>query len=99
MRNSCQLRNNRLGRCQAGVEPVWVEDYVVEQGLSFRLYGRWVVQARGLQGEWSFPTLGRDDTDMRSQSKFDSEHQPMYVAYTDGFGVDTIRSLLKVLKK
>ncbi|KIY66251.1 hypothetical protein CYLTODRAFT_423595 [Cylindrobasidium torrendii FP15055 ss-10] len=33
------------------------------------------------------------------RSKFDSEHQPMYVAYTDGFGVDTIRSLLKVLKK
>lgn len=34
-----------------------------------------------------------------SQSKFDSDHQPAYVAYTDGFGVDTIRALLKVLKK
>ncbi|KIY74430.1 hypothetical protein CYLTODRAFT_364196 [Cylindrobasidium torrendii FP15055 ss-10] len=33
------------------------------------------------------------------RSKFDSDHQPAYVAYTDGFGVDTIRALLKVLKK
>ncbi|KIY66246.1 hypothetical protein CYLTODRAFT_378011 [Cylindrobasidium torrendii FP15055 ss-10] len=33
------------------------------------------------------------------RSKFDSGHQPMYVCYNKGFGIEGIRALLKLLRK
>jgi hypothetical protein len=34
------------------------------------------------------------------QNKFDAQHKPMYVCYPeDGFGLDGINALLKMLKK
>ncbi|KDR77301.1 hypothetical protein GALMADRAFT_139295 [Galerina marginata CBS 339.88] len=61
-------------------------------------------------GGWKVKALGKTYSKVASgakllqrgefRSKFDSDHDPMYVCYpSDGFGLDGVNALLKVLKK